>query len=98
MPTYVLMTKLGPEITTNLKDRKQKGEQWKEAVSKKCKGIKWISHYALLGRYDFMDIFEAPDSETAARVSMLTRSLGAVEAESWTALAYNDFIDTIKDL
>jgi len=98
MATYVLMTKLGPEMTKNLKDRKQKGDQWKKAVSDKCPGVKWISHYALLGRYDFMDIFEAPDSKTAAKVSMLTRSLGATEAESWTAIPYSNFVDMMKDM
>ena len=98
MATFILMTKLGPEITSNLKTREQKGEEWKQAVAKNCPGVKWISHYALLGRYDFMDIFEAPDSETAAKVSLLTRSLGAVEAESWTAIPYSNFIDLMKKI
>ncbi len=98
MATFILMTKLGPEITSNLKSRQKKGEEWKKAVAKNCPGVKWISHYALLGRYDFMDIFEAPDSGTAAKVSMLTRSLGALEAESWTAIPYADFIDVMKNL
>ena len=98
MPTYILMTKLGPEVSQDLKDRKKKGEEWKNAVAKKCPGVKWISHYALLGSYDFMDIFEAPDSEAAAKVSILTRSLGAVEAESWTAIPYGEFLNLIHDL
>ncbi len=98
MPTYVLVTKMGPEVTTNLKARKKKGEEWKKTVAAKCPGIKWIAHYALLGPHDFMDIYEAPDSETAAKVSLLTRSLGAVEAESWTAIPYTDFLDVVERL
>jgi uncharacterized protein with GYD domain len=98
MPTFILMTKLGPTVSENLKNREKKGQEWKSAVAKKCPGVKWIAHYALLGSYDFMDIYEAPDSETAAKVSMLTRSLGALSAESWTALPYGEFVEMIKDL
>ena len=54
--------------------------------------VKWISHYALLGRYDFMDIYEAPDVETAHRVSLISRAEGAVTAESWPALPYDQFL------
>ena len=98
MATFILMTKLGPEVTTNLKARKKKGLEWKKAVAAKCPGVKWLAHYALLGPYDFMDIYEAPNSETAAKISLLTRSLGAVQAESWTAIAYADFLDVMEKL
>ena len=67
-------------------------------MAKKCPDVKWLHHYALLGSYDFMDIFEAPDSETAAKVSVLTKSLGAVAAESWTAIPYGDFLNMVQDL
>ena len=46
-------------------------------------GIRWIDHYALLGPYDFMDIYEAPDVETAHKISLISRAEGAVSAESW---------------
>ncbi|MFH1263779.1 MAG: GYD domain-containing protein [Pseudomonadota bacterium] len=98
MPTYVLMTKLGPEIASNLKSRRKRGEEWKRTVAAKCPKVKWIAHYALLGPYDFMDLYDAPDSETAARVSLLTRSLGAISAESWTAVPYTDFLKIVEKL
>jgi len=82
MATYVLMTKLSPEVTRDMKKRESIGRKWKEQVDRTCKGIQWISHYALLGPYDFMDVFEAPDEEVAAKVSMISQELGAVQAES----------------
>jgi uncharacterized protein with GYD domain len=54
--------------------------------------VKWIAHYAILGPYDFMDVYEAPDVETAHKVSILSRSRGAVAAESWQALPYDQFL------
>ena len=96
MPTFVLATKLSPEITSHFRDREEVGRKWKRAVEEKCPGVKWINHYFLLGPYDYMDIFEAPDEETAALVSMVTQSMGALKAETWTALPYARFLELSK--
>lgn len=58
------MTKLSPEISKQLKQRAKLGRAWLDQVKKKCPEVKFISHYALLGTYDFMDIYEAPNAET----------------------------------
>lgn len=98
MPNFVLMTKLTPEITSHYEDREGVGRRWKETVEAKCEGIKWIGHYYLLGPYDYMDIFEAPDEETAAKVSMITTALGAVKAETWTAIPYSRFLELTREI
>lgn len=98
MATFILMTKLSPELTREVHHRAEIGRQWKAAVDEKCPGVKWMGHYALLGPYDFMDIFEAPDAETAARVSLISLSRGAVKAESWTAIPYHRFLEIAKEI
>jgi len=65
---------------------------------KKCPEVKFISHYALLGKYDFLDIYEAPDEETAAKVSMISLANGATLAESWTAIPYKNFLRLIDEI
>ena len=92
MPTFVLMTKLGPEVITDPRGRKAVGKEWKKRVAALCPEVKWVAHYALLGQYDFMDIYEAPDDTVAHRVSLLSRSCGALSAESWTAMPYDKFL------
>ncbi len=98
MATYILMTKLSSESLGNLHKRENIGRKWLEAVKAKCPEVKWIDHYAILGPYDFMDIFEAPSEEVAAKVSMITMSKGAVKAESWVALPYKQFLKIAKEL
>ena len=98
MATYILVTKLSPELTKDLKKRAEIGRQWIERVRKNCPEVKFLAHYALLGPYDFLDIYEAPDEKSAAKVSMISLSGGAVAAESWTAIPYKDFIPLISDL
>jgi len=98
MATYVLMTKLSPDITRNVADREEIGRRWKKKVEETCPEVKWVAHYFLLGPYDFMDIYEAPNEEVATKVSMITLSSGALKAESWTAVPYTRFLELIEGI
>ncbi len=98
MKTFILLTKLSAEVSRQLKDRAKLGRSWLNQVKMKCPEVKFISHYALLGHYDFLDIYEAPDEETAAKVSMISLSNGAFQAESLAAIPYKRFLELIKDV
>ena len=98
MPTYVLMTKLAPDCIGDADDRKSKGKDWLDRVNMACPEVKWIAHYALLGRYDFMDLYEAPDDATAHKVSLISREQGAISAESWPALSYDKHLKLMEEV
>jgi uncharacterized protein with GYD domain len=90
--TYVMVTKIASrdagmvEVSTGLRDRARNVRPWLEEIKQKCPEVRFKAHYALLGHWDFMDIYEAPDEETVAKVSMITRDYGAREIESWCAI------------
>jgi uncharacterized protein with GYD domain len=98
MKTFILLTKLAPEISKQMKDRARLGRSWLEQVKEKCPEVKFIEHYALLGPFDFLDIYEAPDEETAAKVSMISLSNGAFEAQSLIAIPYKKFLNIIDKI
>ncbi len=98
MPTFILMTKFSPEVSKRMKQRAKIGEQWLEKVKKKCPEVRFLGHYALLGPYDVMSIYEAPNEEVAAKVSMISLAMGAVQAESWTAIPYRRFVELTKEI
>jgi uncharacterized protein with GYD domain len=98
MATYVLMTKLSSELTSKMKDRAEMGRAWLDRVREKCPEVKFLSHYALFGPYDFMDIYEAPDEETAAKVSMISLANGALTAESWVAIPYKRILELAEEI
>lgn len=98
MPVFVLMTRLAPESMHDAPGRRAMGKEWIKKVHSACPEVKWIGHYALLGPYDCMDLYEAPDVETAHRVSLISRSEGAVTAESWPALAYDEFLALFENV
>jgi len=98
MATFILLTKLSPDSLGSPKDRKKIGSRWLEAVKAACPDVKWVDHYAILGPYDFMDIYEAPSQEEAAKVAMITMEKGAIKAETWGAIPYKHFLEVVKAL
>ncbi len=98
MGTYILMTKMTPEISADLKRREAIGKEWKKKVATLCPDVTWQAHYALLGPYDFMDIYEAKNEETAAKVSLISRAHGALKAESWPAIEWSRFIEITREI
>ncbi|MEW6365631.1 MAG: GYD domain-containing protein [Acidobacteriota bacterium] len=96
MPTFVLMTRLAPAALHDAKARRAMGKDWLTKVKTCCPDVKWLAHYAILGPYDFMDIYEAPDVETAHKVSIISRIEGALSAESWQALQYDQFLKQLE--
>jgi uncharacterized protein with GYD domain len=88
---FVLMTRLRPESVHDARGRRAMGKEWLKKVHTLCPD-------AILGPYDFMDIYDAPDVETAHRVSLISRSEGAVTAESWQALPYERFLKLLEEV
>lgn len=43
------------------------------------------------GPYDYLDIFDAPNETTAAKVVMIIRSYGHGQTETWTAMPWERF-------
>ena len=98
MQMFLLATKLSPDSTRDPAIIKENGQRWLEAVKVNCPEVKWLHHYALVGQYDFISIYQAPDLETAAKVSVISMSLGALKAESWPAIPYHDFVEMLATI
>lgn len=98
MKTFIQLTKLSPETSKQVKNREKLGRNWLEQVKEKCPEVRFISHYALLGHYDFLDIYEAPDEEAAAKVSIISLSNGAFQSESLIAIPYKRFLELTEEI
>ncbi|MEA2424163.1 MAG: hypothetical protein QOH13_573, partial [Thermoleophilaceae bacterium] len=53
------------------------------------------AQWATLGRFDFVNVVEAPDEETIARVSLELGSRGTGRYETLTAIPVDDFIASL---
>jgi len=94
MPSYVLLTKLTDEGCNTLQDNPERIKEVNKEVE--AMGGKVISQYLILGEYDFLNIVEAPDNETIARISMNLAARGTVRFETFPAIEVNTFIDSMK--
>jgi uncharacterized protein with GYD domain len=104
MKTFVLLTKLAHqdaqlvEIGSKHMDRARRGRVWLKDIEEQCPEIKFKAHYALMGHWDSMHIYDAPDEETAAKVSILSRGHGFAEIESWLAMPYEKILQIHDEL
>ena len=98
MPTYILITKLAAGQSAKMKERAKEGRAWLDQVRETCPEVKFLAHYFLLGQYDFIDIYEAPDEETAAKVSLISQAKGAFQAQSLPAIPYKKYLELIDEI
>ncbi|MFQ5453558.1 MAG: GYD domain-containing protein [Candidatus Zixiibacteriota bacterium] len=104
MRTFVMMTKIAPqdaniiEVSNKLKAHTKSNIARIEGIKKQCPEINFLAHYALLGPYDYMDIYEAPDETVAARVSLLSRGYGAFQIESWIAIPSKEIAEMTEGI
>ena len=94
MPYYILLSNLTDE---GWKTVKEKPERIKE-VNKELQtyGVRVVSQYAVLGPYDFVNIVEAADNETIAKVSIELGSRGTVKILSMAAIPIDEFITPLR--
>ena len=59
--------------------------------------MKVIHQYALLGNWDFLNILEAPDELTMARVATTLAARGTLKTLTLTAIEVEDFIAALGD-
>jgi len=94
MPTYILLSTLTDEGRRTVKERPERIQEVNKEIE--TFGAKVISQYALLGPYDFVNIVEAPDNKTIARISVELGSRGTVQIISMAAIPVTEFIASIK--
>jgi uncharacterized protein with GYD domain len=98
MDTYMMMTRLSAEALTKPEAVEALNRQVEDRIKTECPEVKWIANYAVLGPCDYIDIFEAPSSEAATRVSLLVRSFGHATTETWIVTPWKRFLESVKSM
>jgi uncharacterized protein with GYD domain len=94
MPTYILLSTLTAEGRKTIKGKPERIREVNKEIE--AFGAKVISQYAVLGPYDFVNVVEAPDNETIARVSMELGARGTIQIMSMPAIPIDKFVATAK--
>ena len=59
-------------------------------------GAKILHQWATLGEFDFVNIVEAPDIATVAKVSVALSARGSTRVETLPALEIEEFLRTLE--
>ena len=92
MTTYVMLTQLSPDARKSLGTLRDLTRRIRERVAEACPDVRWLSNLPVIEPYDSLDIFEAPDVDTATRVGLLVRSIGEARIETWVATPWERFL------
>ncbi len=94
MGLYVMLTTLTEEGRKTIKEHPGRIKEVNKEVE--AMGVKILAQYALLGRYDFINILEAPSNETISKVAVELGSRGTLQTMTMSAMKVDDFIKSIK--
>jgi uncharacterized protein with GYD domain len=90
MPTYVMLSTLTPEGVQTIKNNPSRIKEVNDEIEQLGASVK--AQWAVLGRYDFINVIEAPDEQTMARISLELGSRGTAKYESLSAIPVDEFI------
>jgi uncharacterized protein with GYD domain len=87
--TYILLSTLTDEGRKTLKEKPSRIQEVNKEIE--SMGAKVVGQWAVLGPYDFVNVVEAPNNETIARVSVELGARGTVQIMTLPAIPIEDF-------
>jgi uncharacterized protein with GYD domain len=94
MALYIMMSNLTDEGRKTVKANPQRIKEVNKEVE--AMGVKILAQYVVLGQYDFINILQAPDHETMAKMALELGSRGTLQTSTLAALTLDDFIKSLK--
>jgi uncharacterized protein with GYD domain len=94
MGLYVMLTSLTDEGRKTIKEHPGRIKEVNKEVE--AMGVKVLAQYALLGRYDFVNILEAPSNEAISKVAVELGARGTLQTMTMAAMKVDDFIKSLK--
>lgn len=95
MPTYVMLSHLGPDGYARLQEDPERIKEVNAEVA--AMGATIVQQYALLGQYDFLNILECPDEATMFRVATALAARGTVRTMTLQASPIEAYIAALND-
>jgi uncharacterized protein with GYD domain len=93
MPTYIMLSTLTPEGIQTVKNNPQRIREVNREVEQLGAEVK--AQWATLGAFDFVNIVEAPDEKTMARISLELGSRGTGRYQTLMAIPIDEFIASL---
>ena len=94
MPTYVMLSTVGPDGWARVRENPERINEVTAEVE--AMGLKVVVQYALLGQWDFITVIEAPDEATMARATVALAPRGTMRTTTLQAVGVDQLIETLR--
>jgi uncharacterized protein with GYD domain len=94
MAIYVMLTRLTDQGAETIKENPERILEVSGQLREM--GVTVMHQYAVLGRYDFVNIVEAPDDLAVAKVAVELGSRGSLRIETLAAIPVEELIAGLK--
>jgi uncharacterized protein with GYD domain len=94
MPIYIALTNVSAEGRKAIKEDPSRIKANNREIE--AMGVKILAQYATLGKYDFINIFEAPNDDAIYKVSLNLTGRGVDRVQTLAAKTLDGFIAATK--
>jgi uncharacterized protein with GYD domain len=95
MPKYLMLSTLSEQGLQTLRANPERVREVNKDVEEL--GAKVVHQWFLLGPHDFVNIVEAPDASTIAKLSVALGARGSVHTQSYEMLEVDDLLDLLSE-
>jgi len=98
MTTFILLSKVSLRSPGEVKTMGEMDQEFGQRLAEECPEVRRIASYAILGEYDFLHVFEAPDAKIATKVALLAQTFGAGTTQTLTAIPLDEFRAIVEEV
>ena len=92
MATYVILSKLCNGSMKEPGDLRNLATDVAHTIKTQCPKVRWLSSYALMGRFDVVDIVQAESEAEVEKAALIIRTHGNATTETMPATPWKDFV------
>jgi uncharacterized protein with GYD domain len=90
----MMLSTLGPDGSARLREDPERLREVTAEVE--AMGVKVLEQFAVLGEFDFLNIIEAPDQTTMARVATSLAARGTLKTRTMPLVDIDDLIRSLS--
>jgi len=94
MPTYLMLSTLSEQGMQTLRANPDRVREVNRDVEEL--GAKVVHQWFVLGPYDFVNIVEAPDAKTVAKVALSLGARGSTDLQSFELIEVEDLVSLMS--
>ena len=96
MATYVILSEISPEALRHPSEVRQLAEVVSQKIKAECPKVRWQASYALMGRFDVVDVVEADTPAEVGKAAMIIWCYGRATTESMHATPWKEFLASLQ--